>query len=92
MLFFAAWCVIMTLYIILCLPETKGVPIEEIVVVWRKHWLWKRCVTPAAVDMNGGEHQRNKGAHVLHARLHIIFILSGPCYVCQVYLSHIALL
>ncbi len=55
MLFFAAWCLIMTLYIILCLPETKGVPIEEIVVVWRKHWLWKHFVQPAAVDMNGGE-------------------------------------
>ena len=55
MLFFAAWCLIMTLYIILCLPETKGVPIEEIVVVWRKHWLWKRFVQPAAIDMNGGE-------------------------------------
>ena len=55
MLFFAAWCLIMTLYIILCLPETKGVPIEEIVVVWRKHWLWKHFVQPAAIDMNGGE-------------------------------------
>ena len=54
MLFFAAWCLIMTLYIILCLPETKGVPIEEIVVVWRKHWLWKRFVEPAASDQNGG--------------------------------------
>ena len=54
MLFFAAWCFIMTLYIILCLPETKGVPIEEIVVVWRKHWLWKRFVQPAAIDLNGG--------------------------------------
>ena len=54
MLFFAAWCLIMTLYIILCLPETKGVPIEEIVVVWRKHWLWKRFVEPAASDQGGG--------------------------------------
>ena len=54
MLFFAAWCLIMTLYIILCLPETKGVPIEEIVVVWRKHWLWKRFVEPAASEQNGG--------------------------------------
>lgn len=54
MLFFAGWCVIMTIYIILCLPETKGVPIEEIVVVWRKHWLWKHCVEPAAIDQNAG--------------------------------------
>ena len=54
MLFFAAWCLIMTVYVILCLPETKGVPIEEIVVVWRKHWLWKRFVEPAAIDVNGG--------------------------------------
>lgn len=60
MLFFAAWCLIMTAYVILCLPETKGVPIEEIVVVWRKHWLWKRFVQPAAVDLNGGGAQSVK--------------------------------
>ncbi len=66
MLFFAAWCVIMTLYIILCLPETKGVPIEEILVVWRKHWLWKRCVAPAAADTNGGEHQKMVLAYCVH--------------------------
>jgi len=60
MLFFAAWCLIMTAYVILCLPETKGVPIEEIVVVWRKHWLWKRFVQPAAIDLNGGGAQSLK--------------------------------
>ena len=37
-LFFAAWCLVMTLFVIFLLPETKGVPIEEMVVVWRKHW------------------------------------------------------
>ncbi|CAL2227433.1 unnamed protein product [Prunus armeniaca] len=42
-LFFAAWCLIMTVFVYFLLPETKGVPIEEMSdVVWRQHWFWKR--------------------------------------------------
>lgn len=43
-LFFAGWVVIMTLFIYFFLPETKNVPIEEMIYVWRKHWFWKRIV------------------------------------------------
>lgn len=43
-LFFAGWVVIMTIFVALFLPETKGVPIEEMIYVWRQHWFWKRIV------------------------------------------------
>nr|CAD1841176.1 unnamed protein product [Ananas comosus var. bracteatus] len=33
--FFAAWVVLMTAFIALFLPETKNVPIEEMLLVWR---------------------------------------------------------
>uniref|UniRef100_A0A7I4C083 Major facilitator superfamily (MFS) profile domain-containing protein n=1 Tax=Physcomitrium patens TaxID=3218 RepID=A0A7I4C083_PHYPA len=44
-LFFAGWVVIMTIFIVLDLPETKRLPIEEMIDVWRRHWLWK-CIMP----------------------------------------------
>ncbi|KAK9715379.1 hypothetical protein RND81_06G161200 [Saponaria officinalis] len=43
-LFFAGWVTIMTIFVYLFLPETKGVPIEEMILMWRKHWFWKRIV------------------------------------------------
>ena len=42
--FFAACVVVMTLFIALFLPETKGVPIEDMAGVWKTHWYWKRFV------------------------------------------------
>ncbi|KAJ8749786.1 hypothetical protein K2173_012337 [Erythroxylum novogranatense] len=40
--FFAAWIVVMGLFAVFFLPETKGVPIDEMVDrVWKKHWFWK---------------------------------------------------
>ncbi|KAJ7979653.1 Sugar transport protein [Quillaja saponaria] len=41
-LFFAGWITIMTIFVYLFLPETKGVPIEEMTFMWNKHWFWKR--------------------------------------------------
>ncbi|PUZ68895.1 hypothetical protein GQ55_2G065200 [Panicum hallii var. hallii] len=42
--FFAAWIVVMGAFVLVFLPETKGVPIDEMVDrVWRRHWFWKRC-------------------------------------------------
>ena len=33
----------MTLFTLFLIPETKGVPIEEMTErVWKKHWFWKR--------------------------------------------------
>lgn len=43
-LFFAGWIVIMTTFVYVFLPETKGVPLEEMVFLWRKHWFWKKIV------------------------------------------------
>eukprot|EP00897_Mesotaenium_endlicherianum_P010511 jgi/Mesen1/9489/ME000063S08939 len=43
-LFFAAFVLVMTLFIQLCLPETKGVPLEEMADIWRGHWFWKKYV------------------------------------------------
>lgn len=43
-LFFAGWITVMTVFVYFFLPETKGVPIEEMIFLWRKHWFWKRIV------------------------------------------------
>ena len=43
-LFFAGWVLIMTIFVALFLPETKGVPIEEMIYTWRAHWFWKRVM------------------------------------------------
>ncbi|CAK7350504.1 unnamed protein product [Dovyalis caffra] len=41
--FFASWIVIMGLFALFLLPETKGVPVDEMVErVWKQHWFWKR--------------------------------------------------
>ncbi|GJP37541.1 hypothetical protein CLOM_g21939 [Closterium sp. NIES-68] len=47
-LFFAAWVVVMTLCVLLFLPETKGVHIDDMAAVWQRHWFWKRVVPAAA--------------------------------------------
>ncbi|KAK6942237.1 Major facilitator, sugar transporter-like [Dillenia turbinata] len=60
-LFFAGWITIMTVFVYLFLPETKGVPIEEMILLWRKHWFWKRIVPDgSAVDESNGR-ERNSG-------------------------------
>ncbi|KAI9107104.1 hypothetical protein K1719_022632 [Acacia pycnantha] len=43
-LFYAAWIALMTMFIVLCLPETKGIPLESMHAIWRNHWLWHRFV------------------------------------------------
>uniref|UniRef100_A0A0D9X4Z5 Major facilitator superfamily (MFS) profile domain-containing protein n=1 Tax=Leersia perrieri TaxID=77586 RepID=A0A0D9X4Z5_9ORYZ len=42
--FFAAWMLVMTTFVALFLPETKGVPIEEMNLVWSRHWFWGNYV------------------------------------------------
>ena len=42
--FFAGWIVVMTGFVYLFLPETKGMPIEQVGKVWREHWFWGRVV------------------------------------------------
>ncbi|XP_078175387.1 sugar transport protein MST6-like [Carex rostrata] len=43
--FFAGWVVIMTMFIYIFLPETKGVPIEEMNLVWKQHWFWGKFIS-----------------------------------------------
>ncbi|KAI8565671.1 hypothetical protein RHMOL_Rhmol03G0278600 [Rhododendron molle] len=50
-LFFAGWITVMTIFVYVFLPETKGVPIEEMIFVWKKHWFWKTIV-PRYPDAN----------------------------------------
>lgn len=52
-LFFASWIVVMTIFVYFFLPETKGIPIEEMVLIWRKHWFWKTIMPP--LDPEGRE-------------------------------------
>lgn len=41
--FFSGWIVVMGLFVIFLLPETKGVPIDAMVDVWKQHPVWKKC-------------------------------------------------
>ena len=42
--FFAFWVFLMTVYALAFLPETKGVPIEQMDILWRKHWFWSKVI------------------------------------------------
>ncbi|GAB2260450.1 hypothetical protein Droror1_Dr00011305 [Drosera rotundifolia] len=46
-LFYAAWIAIMTIFIALFLPETKGTPLDSM-DVWKKHWYWHRFMPDEA--------------------------------------------
>ena len=42
-LFFSGWVLVMSLFVLFLLPETKGVPLEEMTEkVWKQHWFWKK--------------------------------------------------
>jgi MFS transporter, SP family, sugar:H+ symporter len=43
-LFYAAWMVAMTVFVAGFLPETKGVPLEAMHIVFARHWYWKRYI------------------------------------------------
>ncbi|WVZ90486.1 LOW QUALITY PROTEIN: hypothetical protein U9M48_036784 [Paspalum notatum var. saurae] len=41
-LFYVDWLLLMVAFVVLFLPETKGVPLEAMRSVWDRHWYWKR--------------------------------------------------
>lgn len=43
-LFYSAWIALMTIFVALFLPETKGIPLDSMNLVWEKHWYWRRFV------------------------------------------------
>ncbi|CAK9186428.1 unnamed protein product [Ilex paraguariensis] len=43
-LFYAGWIAVMTIFVVLFVPETKGVPLNSMYAVWEKHWFWGRFV------------------------------------------------
>ncbi|KAK1326957.1 Sugar transport protein 1 [Acorus calamus] len=49
--FFAFWVVLMTIFIYFFLPETKNVPIEEMVMIWKKHKFWGRFIADEEVHI-----------------------------------------
>ena len=54
--FFAAWIIIMGFFVLFFLPETKGVPIDEMSErVWKKHPVWKKFM-----DTGSDDHDRAK--------------------------------
>jgi len=54
--FFSAWIVAMGLFVIFLLPETKNVPIDEMVErVWKRHWYWKRYISDDDNEMKNME-------------------------------------
>ncbi|KAL5714880.1 hypothetical protein ACHQM5_016782 [Ranunculus cassubicifolius] len=52
-LFYAAWILLMTVFVALFLPETKGVPLENMEKLWKDHWYWKRFVQRAGSGISG---------------------------------------
>ncbi|KAK9161156.1 hypothetical protein Syun_007497 [Stephania yunnanensis] len=51
--FFAAWILVMGIFVQFLLPETKGVPIDMIADrVWKQHWYWKRYMVDEDDDDN----------------------------------------
>ncbi|KAL6203248.1 hypothetical protein ACLB2K_026950 [Fragaria x ananassa] len=53
--FFAFFVCVMSAFVYFFLPETKGIPIEEMSRVWKQHWYWKRFVTDADYPNDGNE-------------------------------------
>ncbi|KAF9605720.1 hypothetical protein IFM89_018116 [Coptis chinensis] len=43
--FFSGFVLIMTIFVIYFLPETKDIPIDDMPNVWRRHWFWKKYLT-----------------------------------------------
>ncbi|XP_059623509.1 sugar carrier protein C-like [Cornus florida] len=63
-LFFAFFVVIMTIFVFIFLPETKGIPIEEMAIVWKQHWFWSRFMTDVDIPPNASIEMHKAGQGV----------------------------
>ncbi|XP_058100014.1 sugar transport protein MST6-like [Magnolia sinica] len=50
--FFAAFVLVMTLFVTFFIPETKNIPIEEMQKVWKEHWFWGRFIPNEGINFN----------------------------------------
>ncbi|KAL2975418.1 hypothetical protein AAZX31_14G160500 [Glycine max] len=48
-LFYAGWLVLITIFVILFLPETRGISLDSMYAIWGKHWYWRRFVVEGQV-------------------------------------------
>lgn len=60
-IFFAFFVFVMSIFVYYFLPETKGIPIEEMGQVWRSHWYWKRFVSAE----EGGGYEMEKASQTV---------------------------
>ncbi|XP_074307628.1 sugar transport protein 1-like [Silene latifolia] len=58
-LFFGFFVFVMSVFIYLFLPETKGIPIEEMSMVWKNHWFWGRFIPDDELPRGSLEMGRN---------------------------------
>ncbi|XP_030473175.2 sugar carrier protein C [Syzygium oleosum] len=58
-LFFAFFVFVMSVFVYFFLPETKGIPIEEMSQVWKTHWYWSRYVTDEDFPYRGVQMGKN---------------------------------
>lgn len=54
-IFFAAWVFVMMIFTFWFIPETKGIPIEDMDLLWTRHWFWRRFVPSVGVFPRGQE-------------------------------------
>ncbi|KAK7385304.1 hypothetical protein VNO78_31020 [Psophocarpus tetragonolobus] len=52
LLFYGGWIAIITIFVILFLPETKGVHLDSMHTVWGKHWYWSRFTVKGQVSQH----------------------------------------
>jgi hypothetical protein len=52
-LFFGGWVAVMQVFVLLFVPETKGMHIAFMDLVWKQHWYWKRFMGPVAPQQPG---------------------------------------
>ncbi|KAJ3670279.1 hypothetical protein LUZ60_010603 [Juncus effusus] len=57
--FFGGWVVIMTTFIAFFLPETKNVPIEEMVLIWKAHWFWGKFIADEDIHVGANLEMTN---------------------------------